>query len=103
MNRLSAALFQLDDRVLGLSRRREYLRTPDGWRRMAGRWWMNLAVAIILAVERAVIALSDGNTGVALQQLPFVGWFAYRAGRLKSEWERLEGTGYFEQHRPPGL
>ena len=70
---------------------------------MASRWWWFLAIALLLAVSVTISVLAGGDTDLALQELPIFGWFCYRAGRLKSEWERTQGAGYFEQHRPPGL
>ena len=102
VNKVSAALFRLDDRVLHISEQKAKLRTPEGWTRMASRWWVFLAVALLMALSVTLSALG-GNDSWALQELPFIGWFCYRAGRLKSEWERTQGTGYFEEHRPPGI
>jgi hypothetical protein len=92
---LMQRLRELDRKVL----RDDVRRTPEQWQRFVRRWWWplaGLAVAIVgdLAVRSAVGGY--GNAGLPLLCV----LFAFQAGRLKAEHDRLEGRDPFARIRP---
>ena len=101
VSNLSEKLFALDDRVLHITRRREELRTPEGWRRNAERWRWVLAIAVLLGTGVVINVVAESASG--LTALPLFGLACFRAGALKAEADRLAGRGPLEKYRPPGV
>ena len=98
---LSEKLFALDERVLHISRRREELRTPEGWRRNAERWRWFLAIALVLGIVLVINVLTESSAG--LTTLPLFGITCFRAGMHKAEADRIAKRGPLEKYRPAGM
>jgi hypothetical protein len=99
--RVIERLRDLDNRVLKLDVREAELRTEAGWRRMAARWpWTaGGAGALLLASSIATLFDSRGVNGLAVMALVL----AFHAGQLKAEDDRLNGRGFMNRRRPPGV
>jgi hypothetical protein len=99
--RVTQRLRALDNRVLKIDAKEAELRTEVGWRKMAGRWpWMaGGAGGFLLAGSIAASFGSGGFSGFGVAALAL----AFHSGQLKAEDDRLNGRGFMNRKRPPGV
>lgn len=97
---LAQRLRDLDNRVLGMDKRMANLRTEEGWRRNAARWWVfaALSAAGLLVSYVSGFLHQSSFSGLVL----FGGLMAFHAGSLKAEDDRLHRRGAY-RYLPPGL
>jgi hypothetical protein len=98
---LSQRLRDLDDRVLQMDRREAELRTGPGWRKHAARWrYLAAVAALFIGLALFGDLFREGSyAGLILLGASF----AFQAGMLKAEDDRLNRRGPLERLRPPGL
>lgn len=98
---LSERLRRLDNRVLRVDERRAALRTEAGWRQQAARWRRQAVCSALLLGIPSIASVFGFNSLFTL--IPLGGVFAFHAGMLKAEDDRLNERGPLERMRPPGL